>query len=120
MIDAILRTTLKTLFGPMLSVAALGTQVQGEVTNIKIENCEKSKHEVRLDSFANKKTTVPDDSAKIHSGEAKTVYCNSSQCYLVFTSGADTSTKHTSASPWYVHVKSNHTFSISDAPSLCD
>lgn len=120
MIYAILHGSLKTLIVPAAILAALGTQVQAEITYIKIKNCEKSKHEVRVASYANKQADTPDDSAHIHSGESESVYCDSSQCYMLFWSSAETVTKHTSKSPWYVHVKSNHSFSISNEASLCD
>lgn len=120
MIGPIATRSLSTFVGSLLFAVSLGAYVQAEEkTYIEIRNCEKSKHEIRVETTACEDCTGINDSAKIHSGEDKTVFCNSDECLLVFINSSNVLRKHTSHSPWYVHVKSSHKFTVSNEASLC-
>lgn len=120
MIGLISTRSLCTFVGSLIFAVSVGAHVQAEdKTYIEIRNCEKSKHEIRVETGSKVNAEYVDDSAKIHSGEDKTVFCNSDECLVVFNSGSNVLRKHTSHSPWYVHVKSSHKFTVSNEASLC-
>lgn len=89
-------------------------------SHIQISNCSDSHHEIKVHAMQSLHGEISDKyDTSIHSGSTKQVSCSSTDCNVYFESGSHNKAKQfvSDGTHYYVHVKSNHKFSVAETES---
>lgn len=103
----------------LTSALLLAQQASAVESHIQISNCSDSHHEIKVHAYQSLHGEIVTADTSIHSGSTKQVSCSSTDCNVYFESGSHNKTKQfvSDGTHYYVHVKSNHKFSIEETES---
>lgn len=88
-------------------------------TNIYVNNCSKSKHQVKVVSFSDNVHLTSESDHTIDPGDEARSHCSTGKCILYFYSDGLKEKKTTHDPEFYVYVDENHNLYIEETDSVC-